>query len=134
MSDANGNGNANGNANGNGNGAARENFWKKAAYVTANDINAVALYRVVTTAMGVILLSLLGYIGQRVISNQDRVQTDVSHATDAVMAMREDIAGLRTSARKTDERADRMADRLNGMDRDLAQMQVRVDILMMGRR
>lgn len=112
----------------------KDTFWKKAAYVTANGTNAVALYRVLTGAMGLILLAMLGTYGSRTLSFEDNARRDTATMGADIMALRERATALETALDMANKRTDRIVDRVNGDAKDIAAMQARIEFLMMPRR
>ena len=100
-------------------------FWNRTAYMAANDINTVAVYRMISIAMGGILLALLGYFGTRLVAAEDRNGTDLTTAMANITALHADMADFKASLVVTNMRADYFGDRLNGFENRLTVIEVR---------
>ncbi len=109
----------------------REPFSRKAAYVLANDVTAVAIYRLVSTVFGIILLGMVGYFSQRVISFEDDMRGKISGMSSDIMSLRERSAVLETALDMSNKRTDRIIDRVNISDKSIAALEARVDFLML---
>lgn len=111
---------------------------RRVAWHLASDINWVALYRSAMAAMASMILAMVVWQSNRIITRQDdqtnaiaMLRTELSVERANVMNLGNDVAGLSADLIKGDTRLSRTNERQTEMMNAIAVLQSRVDDLRM---